>query len=122
MIFKEFKDAVLLPEKKDVLRIHLYFKLLQYNIRPFEPHIDLILELYTFGGYNGPEEQGRFLQVCVDKGIRKSAQGVRNIVSKYVQLGVLNSERNTHAEVNEKYIPKAKVDKIALTHIIGHAN
>ena len=122
MIYHKFDDVVLLPEKKDVLRVHLYFKLVQYGIRPLENDIDIILELYQFGGYRNAEEQNKFITSCLEKGYRKSKQSVRNMLSKYVNLGVFEKPKNTVLYVNDKYIESGKFDKLALLHKISHAN
>lgn len=121
MQIKRFSDTVLLPTKRDVLRVHLYFKFLQYNIRPFENDIDVILELYMFGGYSNAEEQSRFINQCIEKGLRKSAQSLRNTLSKYVNMGIFDKPRNTSLSVNTKYIPDVKADKLIIQHLISHA-
>ena len=114
-------DKVLLPSKRDVLRTHLYMRLLQYGIRPFENDINIILELYLFGGYSNSEEQSIFIQHCMDKKYKRSNQSVRNTLSKYVVMGVFDKPRNTVLLLNEKFIPSLQCDKIVLSHIISHA-
>ena len=121
MIIKSFIDKVLLPEKKDVLKIHLYSKLLQYGIRPFENDIDIVLELYLFGGYNNTEEQAKFIDLCIKKGLKKSPQSVRNTLSKYVSMGIFEKPKNTILFVNDKFIPKVDCDKLVLQHVVSHA-
>lgn len=121
MIIKKFSDTVLLPTKRDVLRLHLYFRLLEHNIRPFENDIDVILELYLFGGYKNSEEQNRFISTCIDKGLRKSAQSLRNTLSKYVSIGIFEKPKNTILYINPKFIPNVDCDKLVLQHTISHA-
>lgn len=120
-IIKRFEDKVLLPGKKDVLRIHLYFKLLQFGIKPFENDIDIMLELYNFGGYTNAEEQNTFINLCLKKKLKKSDQSVRNTLSKYVNIGVFEKPRNSVLYINEKFLPKVQCDKLMLQHIISHA-
>ena len=122
MEIKSFSDKVLLSSKRDVLRIHLYFKLLQNNIRPFENDIDIILELYFYGGYHNSDEQVSFIKNCLDKKLRKSDQSLRNALSKYAKLGVFTKPRNTLLYVSHEYIPDIKNDQLILQHIISHAN
>ncbi len=122
MNYKAFTDKVLLPEKRDVLRVHLYFKLIQYGIRPFENDINIILELYTFGGYSNAEEQSKFIKICMDKKLKKSEQSVRNTLSKYTSIGVFDKPKNTTLQLNDKYIPRIECDKLILQHIISHAD
>lgn len=121
MEIKSFSDKVLLGEKKDVLRLHLYFKLLQFGIKPFENDIDIILELYLFGGYSNSQEQTEFIDICMQKGLRKSKQSVRNALSKYVNEGVFDKPKNSVLSINDKFIPKVECDKIILEHKISHA-
>lgn len=121
MILKSLSDKVLLPTKRDVLRVHLYFKLLQYEIKPFENHIDIIIELYMFGGYHNAEQQSTFIQICIDKKLKKSNQSLRNVLSKYVKKGVFEKPNNTVLFLNEKFIPSLDCDKVVLQHAISHA-
>lgn len=121
MTIKSFIDKVLLPDKKDVLRIHLYSKLVQYGIRPFENDIDIMLELYLFGGYSNTEEQTQFIDLCIKKGLKKSPQSLRNTLSKYVNIGIFEKPKNTILYVNDKFIPNITCDKLVLQHTVSHA-
>jgi hypothetical protein len=120
MNVKQFADNILLPHKRDTLRVHLYLKLLQFGIRPFENDMDLILELYQFGGYRNSEEQARFIATCLQKRLKKSEQSVRNTLSKYVNIGVFEKPRNMQLFVSERFIPLAEFDKLLLSHNISH--
>lgn len=121
MEIKSFSDKVLLGEKRDVLRLHLYFKLLQFGIKPFENDIDIILELYLFGGYSNSQEQAEFIDICMQKGLKKSEQSVRNTLSKYVNIGIFDKPKNSVLSINDKFIPKVECDRIVLEHKISHA-
>jgi hypothetical protein len=120
-MIKAFTDKVLLEEKRDVLRVHLYFKLIQYGIRPFENDIDIIIELYMFGGYSNAEEQIRFMDICLKKKLRKSIQSLRNVLSKYVTLGIFEKPKNTILQLNDRFIPKVECEKLVLQYTISHA-
>lgn len=122
MIIKGFSDKIILAEKKDVLRVHLYLKLIENGIKPFENDMDIILELYSFGGYSNSEEQVKFIDTCLQKGLRKSGQSLRNTLSKYVNIGVFDKPKNTILSVNEKFISKVTCDKLVLQHSIVNAN
>ncbi len=121
MSIKVFQDKVLLPKKKDVLRVHLYFKLIQYGIKPFENDMDIILELYEFGGYSNAEEQARFIDLCMSKDLKKSPQSVRNTLSKYVNMGVFDKPKNTQLSLSNKFVPAVECEKLVLQHLISHA-
>jgi hypothetical protein len=117
---KAFSDTVLLSDLRDVLRVHLYFKLIEKGIRPFENDIDIILELYLFGGYANSHEQNEFINVCISKHFKKSKQSVRNTLSKYVGLGIFKKQRNASLVVSEDFIPNVKFDQLVLLHAISH--
>lgn len=121
MEIKSFSDKILFNTKKDVLRIHLYIKLIQYGIKPFENDIDIMLELYEFGGYNSSEGQARFINNCIQKKFKKSEQSVRNTLSEYVALKVFDKPRNRTLSLNNKFIPKVDCDILVLQHVISHA-
>ena len=115
------KDKVLLAEKRDVLRIHLYFKLIENGIKPFENDMEIMLELYMFGGYKDAKQQALFIDSCIQKGFKKTSQSLRNTLSKYVSIGVFKKPKNTILYVDEKYLPKLTCDRLILQHIISHA-
>jgi len=120
-MIKAFADTVLLPTKRDVLRIHLYFKMVQYGIKPFENDIDIILELYLFGGYSNTDEQTAFIAQCMEKQLKKSEQSIRNTLSKYVSVGIFEKTRNTQLKISDKFIPNIECDKLILQYKISHA-
>ena len=122
MVIKSFLDKVLLPDKRDVLRIHLYLKFLQYGIIPYENDMNIIIELYCFGGYNTSEKQEQFFEACLRKKYKKTKQSIRNTLSKYINLGILDKPRNTSLSVSSKYIPSIAFDRLLLQHTITHAN
>jgi hypothetical protein len=121
MVIKSITDKVLLADKRDVIRLHLYFKLLQYDVKALDNDIDIMIELYMFGGYKTPEEQYKFIGLCMDKKLKKSDQSLRNTLSKYVRLKVFDKPKNSTLSVNEKYIPSLECDKLVLSYTISHA-
>lgn len=121
MVIKSFLDKVLLPDKKDVLRIHLYLKFLQHGIQPFENDMNIVLELYCFGGYTSTEKQEEFFKLCLANKFKKSKQSIRNTLSKYTHLGVFDKPKNASLSVSSKYIPPIEFDRLLLQHTITHA-
>lgn len=121
MVIKAFPDKIILPSRKDVLRVHLYLKFIQYDIQPFENDIDIMLELYLFGGYKNAGEQDKFFDICLEKQYKKSRQSIRNTLSKYTHLGVLEKPRNTSLHVSPKFIPSVAFDRLVLQHVVTHA-
>lgn len=122
MRIKNISDKVLLKNKRDVLRVHLYLRLLQFNIKALENDIDIMIELYMFGGYKNAEQQAEFIQICMDKELKKSSQSLRNTLSKYVNLKVFNKPRNSQLALSEKFIPQLDCDKLVLTYLLSHAD
>lgn len=121
MDIKALTDRVLLETKRDVVKLHLYFKFLQHGIKPYESDIDIIVELYMFGGYSNSHQQKDFLALCKAKNFRKTEQSVRNTISKYINIGVFEKPKNSVLRVSEKFIPSVICDRIVLQHIISHA-
>lgn len=121
MVIKSITDKVLLNDKRDVIRLHLYFKLLQYDVKALDNDIDIMIELYMFGGYKTPEEQYKFIELCMNKKLKKSDQSLRNTLSKYVRLKVFDKPKNSTLSINEKYIPSLECDKLVLSYTISHA-
>jgi hypothetical protein len=121
MIIKSFPDIIVLPTKRDVLRVHLYSKLIEFGIPPFENDIDIILELYHYGGYNDDTQKG-FFDICLEKKYKKSVQSVRNTLSTYTSLGVLEKPKNKQLFVSDKFIPTVECDLLVLEHKVSHAD
>lgn len=122
MVIKSISDKILFRSRRDVLKFHLYLKMIQKGIRPFEKDIEILLELSETNGYSSKEEQDTFIKNCLDKKLKNCAQSVRNTVSKFVGLGILIKPRNKVIRVNEEFIPNIVCDKIVLQHIISHAD
>lgn len=121
MNIKSLSHTFILPTMRDVFRVHLYTKLIENGIQPFENDIDMILELYLRGGYDG-ETQREFIEMCLEKRYKKSEQSLRNALSKYTTLGVLHKPKNRKLFVTEKYIPQIDCDLLVLQPKITHAD
>ena len=121
MVIKAFPDKIILPDKRDVLRVHLYLKFIQYDIHPYENDMNIVLELFLFGGYKNAGEQEKFFDICLEKEYKRSKQSIRNTLSKYTHLGVLDKPRNTSLFVSPKFIPSVVFDKLVLQHVVTHA-
>lgn len=122
MEIKVLKDKILLREKNDVLRLFLYGKLLEKGIRPLENDINILLELYQFGGFYNKEQRNQFIQNCLHKAYRRSAQSVSNTLSTYTKLNVLKKPKNSKRFLNEEYLPTVDCDKLVLQSLISHSN
>ena len=121
MEIKAITDRVLLKNRREVVKLHLYFKFLQHGIKPYESDLDIIVELYLFGGYKNAEEQNKFLGLCKSKKLRKTDQSIRNTISKYINMGVFEKPKNRMLKISDRFIPSLECDRIVLEHIISHA-
>lgn len=122
MIIKSFPDVVVLPSKREVLRVHLYMKFVEHGIKPYENDIDIVIELYCFGGYTKSDKQEEFFNICLEKGFKKTKQSIRNTLSKYTELGVFEKPKNVCLHVSDKFIPSVDFDILVLQHKITHAD
>lgn len=123
MDIKVFKDRVLLKEKRDVIRVHLYIKLLGNGIRPHSNDVEMLIDLYLLGGYPDRSVQKEYIQSCLGKNLKRSEQSVRNTLSKYTNLKVLNkiySGKNSNLKVSDDYLPSVPFDKLVLMPVISH--
>ena len=122
MIIKSIDDKILLRCKKDLIKAHLYLKFLQYGIElPIDSDIDVIAELFIFGGYKNGEEQENFINHCISIGLRKSSQSLRNTLSKYVNKKILIKPKNSSLFLREDFIPNIKFDRLLINYKISHA-
>lgn len=121
MIIKSFDDKIVVTNRRDVIKIHLYSKLIEAGIQPYERDIELILELYFFGGYN-EDTQISFFDMCLEKRYKKSQQSIRNTLSKYTSLGVLEKPKNKRLYVSSRFIPLIECDLLVLQHKVTHAD
>lgn len=120
MDIKIISEKMLLKDRKDVLRLHLYSKLLNKGIVPYDRDLDILVSLYEYGGYKNSKEQNEFFNLCLDKSLKKSIQSIRNTLAKYTDLGVLDKPKNTIRFMNENWLPKLNGNKIVLDYKISH--
>lgn len=121
MTIKSFPDNVILNTRRDIIRVHLYTKFLQYGMQPIENDISMIVDLYFYGGYTKETQQG-FFDLCLEKKYKKIIQSLRNTLSKYTKLGVLEKPKNRELFVSTKFIPKIDCDLFVLQQNITHAD
>src|SRR5688572_10480286 len=121
MKIKAFEEVILLEGVRDVLKVHLFIKMIQKGIKPMESDLDVITELYLLGGYKDAESQSKFISTCIERGYKKSDQSVRNTVSKWINAGVLEKPKNQITFVNHDFIYPVDFDKLALFHKVSHA-
>jgi hypothetical protein len=117
------EDKILLEDKDDVIRVYIYTKLTQWGVKPYEHDIDILLELYNLGGYKNKEQQLGFINSCLEKKFKRTAQSVRNTLSKYTGLRILNKPKNSCLSLSKEFLSNVpSCDKIILKPLISHKN
>jgi hypothetical protein len=120
MNIKSIVEVMLLKERRDVLRLHLYSKLLSVGAIPYERDLDVLVALYEFGGFSDEKEQQEFFELCLTKDLKKSVQSIRNTLAKYTKMGILLKPKNKARFINDKWLPKLGDGKIVLDYKISH--
>lgn len=120
MDIKVLRDTILLSDRDDVIRLYIYAKLADWNIKPYEHDIDIILELYKMGGYSNKQEQSNFISTCLSKKFKRTSQSVRNTLSTYTNLKVFRKRKWLSLIVSEDFIPPINCDKLVITPSISH--
>jgi len=102
-------DTYLLKNKFDLVKLHFYNKLIHIGIIPYDSDINVISELYMFGGYNSKERRDEFFELCYTKKYKrkglKNGQSIRNTLALYTDLGVLTKEKYNMRNINEEWLP-----------------
>ena len=113
-------DIISLPTRRDVLKLHLYAKLQEKNIKATDTEVDVLMELYDFGGYDEASEK-EFFDRCVSKGYRRSYESVRNVISKFVSNNVILKIQKKNREINESFIPRVNTPYVGLEYKVINA-
>ena len=114
MKYVSFGEKIILPTRRDVLKVHLYAKLLLLGVIPYEKDLDVLVELYEIGGYANDVEQLRFFNTCLTKQFKKSVQSVRNTLAKYTELGVLSKPKNKKRKFSDEWLPDLADDVVVV--------
>lgn len=113
-------ERLLLKDRKDVLRVHLYCMILNKGVVPYEKDLDVLIALYEMGGYSNGEEQAKFFSDCIERKFKRTIQSIRNTLAKYTEIGVLKRPRNKKRFLSEDCLPSVTTNKIILNHQISH--
>lgn len=120
MNINKVAEVLLLKNKRDVVRIHLYTKLIEKGIIPYDKDLDVLINLYEIGGYSNEREQTQFFNSCLNNKYKKSIQSIRNTLAKYTEIGILKKPKNKERFVSEKWIPSSFDSKLFLDYKISH--
>lgn len=115
------EDKVRLRTKRDVLRLFLYTKLTEKGIQFSDSELDVLMELHSIGGYYDTEKEGEFFTNCIVSKFRISTQSVRNVLTKFVNLGVIKKPRIHQRFVSPDYLPSIDSEVVGLMFFVSNA-
>lgn len=116
------QDKIKLNSKREVLKLLLYTKLLESNIKPSDTELEVLMELYEFGGYHSHEQEIIFFTKCINLKFRNSFQSIRNVLTKYKSFGVVMKPKIHQRHISTSYIPDIQSDTIGLMFFVSNAN
>lgn len=115
-------EVMLLKDRRDVVRIHFYIKLIQKGIVPYDKDLDVLINLYEMGGYSNEKEQLQFFNSCIYNKYKKSIQSIRNTLAKYTEIGVLNKPKNKKRFISDVWMSPFNDNILFLDYKISHTN
>ena len=115
------EDNLVLPTKREVLKLHILTKLRTKRIPYTENELDVLVELSEFGGYDENSERD-FLNRCVELKYRGSVDSTANVISKYVLAGVILKKKKRVRDLNPEFLPPITSKTVGLSYkIVNHA-
>src|ERR1700760_4827680 len=115
------EDRIQLPTKRDVLRLLLYTKLLEKGIEFSDSELDVLMELHTIGGYYDTDKEAEFFNNCITQKYRTSHQSIRNVLTKFVNAGVIRKPSIHQRYVSEDYLPQIDSEIVGLNFLVHNA-
>lgn len=116
---------IILKDKKDVVKVVLYTQMLLKGITPFENDLDILFELFDFGGYHNNEQKKAFYNQLITKKLRKTPDSINNKLTELAELGILERYKKNCLRFNEDFFPNRthpflQVGFVAkITHAMG---
>ena len=109
-------------ERKDLVKIHLFIKLISNKVIGHfsDREIDILSELYMFGGIEDKETSDNFLNHCYEIGLSKvgAANSIRNVLSKGRIYKVVKRKKANYWKIERDYIPEFESDKLVLKYLL----
>lgn len=115
------QDRVRLRSKRDVLRLFLYTKLTERGIKFSESELDVLIELHLIGGYYDTDRETIFFNTCINHKFRTSFQSVRNVLTRFVNLGVIKKPKIHQRYISPDYLPAIESDIVGLMFFVSNA-
>jgi len=80
---------LILPDRKDLIKVILYIEYIRHNLRPFENDLNILSELFEYGCYSNKKEQNEFFEILLEKKLRNSIPSARNKISDFIDDNIL---------------------------------
>jgi hypothetical protein len=116
------QDKIKLNSKREVMKLFLYTKLLESNIKCSHKELEVLMELYEFGGYHNQEQEALFFAKCIDCKYRNSDQSIRNVLTRFKGYGVVEKPKIHQRHISTTYLPDIQSDKVGLMFFVSNAN
>lgn len=116
------KESFNLKSKSDMIRCHILMKCYELGDIPEKSELDVLEYLYSIGGINGKDSNKNFIDYCVINKFRGSDQSVRNVLSKYTDLGLLIKPKNCIRKFKDVLLPVIEGDIFVLQYFITNLN
>lgn len=100
------EHPIMLKDKKRVLKVYLYVKMLEKGFIPFENDLDILSELYFFGGYEGDKEKKEFYKLLIDKKLRGSDQSTSNKLTEFSENGIIERVEKNTVRLDYEFFPE----------------
>lgn len=108
LVIKE--EGLQFSEQKDVLKVYLYVKMISKGLVPFDNDLDILSELYFFGGYEGNQEKKNFYKLLLDKKLRGSEQSISNKLTELSEMNLIIRADKNCVKLNLDIFPEIKYD------------
>lgn len=114
------KDKIKINKLSDLVRIHLYTKMVEKEIESkslTDRELLILCNLYVFGGVFSKDDILKFSADCFIKKLSDdSVQSIRNVLGKGRALGIVKRARANKWVISQDYLPKIDSDKLILQY------
>lgn len=115
------QDKIRLRSKRDVLRLFLYTKLIEQEVKFSDSELNVLIELYLLGGYKDLEKEREFFNLCITSKFRTSFQSIRNVLTKFVNLGIIKKPKIHQRYLSTDYLPEIASERVGLLFYVSNA-
>lgn len=107
----------------DIIRIHLYIKMIDFKIDVTElspREIGIISALYVYGGLKAKSDMKKFSKYCLDNKVTSSdsVQSVRNALGKARALGIVKRPKANIWDISINYLKRSDRSDFVFKYVI----